>query len=159
MLPLSPKTKQLLEKIFSGPKIKSAAEMLEAQCGNNLPFYEKSASQSIERIRFAALKLSGGDLEKLREAVQLAQTDWRDVLVAAGFLLALTRPSAQTPAPQRTAPTFRSASEAIVVDVVVRDRKGRPITDLTAIDESTGRVVVTKIPSRRQQEAGAVLAG
>jgi N-methylhydantoinase A len=36
---------------------------------------------------------------------------------------------------------------------------GGTFTDLTAIDEATGRVVVTKVPSRRQQEAGAVLAG
>jgi len=36
---------------------------------------------------------------------------------------------------------------------------GGTFTDLTAIDEATGRVVVTKVPSRRQHEAAAVLAG
>jgi N-methylhydantoinase A/oxoprolinase/acetone carboxylase beta subunit len=36
---------------------------------------------------------------------------------------------------------------------------GGTFTDLTAIDEATGRVVVTKVPSRQQQEASAVLAG
>ncbi|MET0850216.1 MAG: hydantoinase/oxoprolinase family protein [Candidatus Rokuibacteriota bacterium] len=36
---------------------------------------------------------------------------------------------------------------------------GGTFTDLTAIDETTGRVVVTKVPSQRQREAGAVLAG
>ena len=36
---------------------------------------------------------------------------------------------------------------------------GGTFTDLTAIDEDTGRIVVTKVPSRRQQEGGAVLAG
>jgi hypothetical protein len=39
----------------------------------------------MERVRFAVLKLSGGDLEKLRKAIKLAQTDWRDLLMAAGF--------------------------------------------------------------------------
>ena len=36
---------------------------------------------------------------------------------------------------------------------------GGTFTDLTAIDEATGRVVVTKVPSRRATEAAAVLAG
>ncbi|HET9317316.1 MAG TPA: hydantoinase/oxoprolinase N-terminal domain-containing protein, partial [Vicinamibacteria bacterium] len=36
---------------------------------------------------------------------------------------------------------------------------GGTFTDLTAIDEDTGRIVVTKVPSRRAQEGGAVLAG
>ena len=36
---------------------------------------------------------------------------------------------------------------------------GGTFTDLTAIDESTGRVVVTKVPSERRREASAVLAG
>jgi N-methylhydantoinase A len=36
---------------------------------------------------------------------------------------------------------------------------GGTFTDLTAIDETTGRVVVTKVPSERQREGGAVLAG
>lgn len=49
------------------------------------PFCEKSDEFQLERVRFAVLKLSGGDLEKLRKAVKLAQTDWRDVLMAAGF--------------------------------------------------------------------------
>jgi N-methylhydantoinase A len=36
---------------------------------------------------------------------------------------------------------------------------GGTFTDLTAVDEATGRVVVTKVPSRRRAEGGAVLAG
>jgi hypothetical protein len=39
----------------------------------------------LERFRFSALKLSGGKLDKLRQAVELAQQDWRDLLMAAGF--------------------------------------------------------------------------
>jgi len=48
-------------------------------------FGEKSTAQSLERIRYAVLKLSHGDLAELRKAVESAQIDWRDVLVAAGF--------------------------------------------------------------------------
>ncbi|MEX2147649.1 MAG: hydantoinase/oxoprolinase family protein [Candidatus Rokuibacteriota bacterium] len=36
---------------------------------------------------------------------------------------------------------------------------GGTFTDLTAVDSGTGRVVVTKVPSRPRQEAAAVLAG
>ena len=60
--------------------------ILEQECGANLPFCEKpEALQLIERIRFAALRVSVGSIAKLTEAVQLAKSDWRDLLVAAGF--------------------------------------------------------------------------
>ena len=39
----------------------------------------------LERIRFAALKLSKGDIVRLRAAIALAKVDWRDVLLHAGF--------------------------------------------------------------------------
>jgi hypothetical protein len=39
----------------------------------------------LDRIRFAAVRFSGGQLSCLREAVRLAQADWRDLLVASGF--------------------------------------------------------------------------
>src|SRR5688500_8663609 len=36
---------------------------------------------------------------------------------------------------------------------------GGTFTDLTAVDEETGRVVVTKVPSQARNEAAALLAG
>ncbi len=36
---------------------------------------------------------------------------------------------------------------------------GGTFTDLTAVDSRTGRVVVTKVPSRPRHEAAAVLSG
>src|SRR4030095_9436164 len=36
---------------------------------------------------------------------------------------------------------------------------GGTFTDLTAVDEATGRVVVTKVPSRPRDESAAVLSG
>lgn len=38
-----------------------------------------------ERVRFAALKVSNGDLKKLAQAIELANQDYRDLLVEAGF--------------------------------------------------------------------------
>jgi uncharacterized protein (DUF433 family) len=41
-----------------------------------------SSPRDLERVHFAALRVSDGDLEKLADVVQL---DWRDILMAAGF--------------------------------------------------------------------------
>jgi VWFA-related protein len=49
-------------------------------------------------------------------------------------LLGTGRPSAQSPSPSSNGQAFNATATAILVDVVVRDRKGRPILDLTADD-------------------------
>ncbi len=49
------------------------------------PQAPRADATSLERLRFAALKLGGGRLADLYDAVDLANTDWRDLLVAAGF--------------------------------------------------------------------------
>ena len=60
-------------------------ELLRTDCADNLPFCEELTAASLERIRYAVLKISGGSVSKLVDAVLLAQEDWRDALVAAGF--------------------------------------------------------------------------
>ena len=82
---LSPLTRQLVEAIFDPKDVAEAARWLEGECGNNLPFCREYDEHKMERIRFAALKLSQGDPGKLLRAIDLAQRDWRDVLVAADF--------------------------------------------------------------------------
>ena len=49
------------------------------------PFVGSPGEPGSERLQFAALKLSEGNLDKLRRAVALAQQDWRDLLVDSGF--------------------------------------------------------------------------
>ena len=49
-------------------------------------------------------------------------------------LLAPSRPSAQAGNSSHDGQSFTAATTAILVDVVVRDRKGRPVTDLTGAD-------------------------
>jgi len=39
----------------------------------------------LERIRSAAIRVSRGSMSELRDAVALAQLDWRDLLLAADF--------------------------------------------------------------------------
>lgn len=84
-VPLSPETQRRLDALFAGRARETAAQLLITQCAANLPLWTNTDPLGLERIRFAVLKLSGGDLAELERAVQIAQVDWRDALVAAGF--------------------------------------------------------------------------
>jgi hypothetical protein len=83
-LPLSPETRRRLELLFAPADRAEAETLLVDECGNNL-FLENMDMFQLERFRFAALKLSAGNLPNLWQAVDLAQQDWRDLLMAAGF--------------------------------------------------------------------------
>jgi hypothetical protein len=83
--PLTKEVKFRISLLFQPNEIDSASELLANECGNNLPFCSKTTPAGLNRVRIAALKLSEGKLAKLREAVDLAKSDWRDLLVAAGF--------------------------------------------------------------------------
>jgi hypothetical protein len=85
MAVLSEATGEKVRELFPPEQHDTVARVLETECGNNLPFLEKEDSYGLERFRFAALKLSEGNIEKLHGAVKLAKSDWRDLLVAAGF--------------------------------------------------------------------------
>lgn len=82
-VPLSAPTLERLDRVFAPEDRDAAAALLVAGCGRNLPFLEEQ--DDFDRLRFAALKLSGGTLHGLAEAVALAKLDWRDLLVASGF--------------------------------------------------------------------------
>ena len=60
---------------------------LAEQCGADLPLSAHMGPDpsGFDRICFAVLKLSGGDLERLRREIDGAHCDWRDTLMAAGF--------------------------------------------------------------------------
>lgn len=82
---LSTRTRQLVDSLFDPIDVDEACFWLEEECGNNLPFCSDSDENHMERIRFAALKLSKGNPHKLLRAIEEARTDWRDLLLAAGF--------------------------------------------------------------------------
>ena len=71
--------------LFDPSEQAEAGQLLVELCGSNLPLCEDSDAASLERLRFAALKISGGRLAELYSAVELANIDWRDLLVAADF--------------------------------------------------------------------------
>src|SRR5687768_4472281 len=67
-----------------------------ADCNEALQVLEQYASRDgpPHRVHLAALKMSGGDLAQLREWIAVANTDYRDVLLAAEYPLADARRSA-----------------------------------------------------------------
>ena len=82
---LSPETEARLQRLF--PDDRAAADaraLLEQDCSDSIA-WPTPTPEGLERIRFAVLRLSQGSLPRLIEAIVLAQTDWRDALVAAGF--------------------------------------------------------------------------
>lgn len=87
---LSPKTSQIVERLFPETEQGDVVDLLITECGRNLPFMEEYDAYQLERVRFAVLKLSEGDIDKLLSAVQLAQIDARDVYVTAGFGYSVT---------------------------------------------------------------------
>ena len=82
---LSEATKRRLERLFSGADRDAVESLLVHECGETLHWPGGSIPESLERVRFAALEFSQGDVARLLDAVRLAQIDWRDLLMAAGF--------------------------------------------------------------------------
>jgi hypothetical protein len=80
--PLSPETEKRVELLFPPEDWERVSAMLVDECGENIPGWKMA---DIERLRFAALKLSQGKIHKLAGAVDLAKIYFRDVLMAAGF--------------------------------------------------------------------------
>ncbi len=85
MTGLSNRTKTIIQKMFPSEQQDDVEQFIIEECGNNLPFLQNSDEIGLERIRFAVLTVSNGDLNKLLSCIQLAQADWRDMLMAAGF--------------------------------------------------------------------------
>ena len=85
MTDLSEKTREIIRKMFPVWRRNKVAKLLATECGENLPFQSGKDGTELERFRFAVLKLSGGNMSRLRAAIALAQEDWRDLLIEAGF--------------------------------------------------------------------------
>ena len=85
MIDLSDRTRQLIDVFFSDKVKEEAAFFLQNECAQNLPFREKDTQEGIERIQFAVIKISNGDMDDLGKAISLAKTDWRYVLMWADF--------------------------------------------------------------------------
>lgn len=85
MTALSPKTRDHVGALFAASDAAAAELILVSRCGDQLPGMSGASPIALERIRFAALRLSRGRLPELSNAAALAERDWRDLLVAADF--------------------------------------------------------------------------
>jgi hypothetical protein len=79
--PLSGHTLARVERLFTRADRDKAKELLLSWSDQR--FCDKPSEA--ERVRIAALKVSAGDLQKLAEAMEMANSDYRDLLVTAGF--------------------------------------------------------------------------
>jgi len=77
---------QRIAMMFAPHDIELVSSLLTEECSSKLTRFPVL----LDRIRYAVLKLSGGDLNELRKAIRIAQQDWRDALVWAGFGQSLT---------------------------------------------------------------------
>lgn len=85
MSELSPNTEHLIHILYESREAKEIADILEFECGTESLGCDGWAPVQMERIRFAVLKLSIDREVGLEKALKLASTDWRDLLMAAGF--------------------------------------------------------------------------
>jgi hypothetical protein len=81
MVELSEQTVGHIRALFSESEVPDAIRLL----GDLGPIVGRTDSPSSHRILFAALRLSGGTIDGLDRAIDLAKQDWRDLLVAANF--------------------------------------------------------------------------
>lgn len=79
---VSQRVREVAETLFSPADAAVAITLLRGQCSSNLPLW---SNPSYDRIQLAVLRLSAGDMTKLQDAIGLANRDWRDTLMGAGF--------------------------------------------------------------------------
>ena len=79
MTPITPAVAQKIEALFAPDSREAASRMLAERCGADLPLSTHMGPDpsGFDRIRFAVLKLSHGDLERLRQEIEGAHFDWR----------------------------------------------------------------------------------
>ena len=80
---MTPLVSARVDDLFAAAERDEATALLERDCGAGVPLV--ADERTLERIRVACVKLSGGRLDELRAAIAQANVDWRDLLVAAGF--------------------------------------------------------------------------
>ena len=85
MSALSPRTEQIIEHLIKPNARVKVRERLESECGTEALGCAGWTPEEMERIRFAVLKLGAKTDSAFDSAILLAKTDWRDLLMAAGF--------------------------------------------------------------------------
>lgn len=79
------KTIELINNIFPIDDREIVVSFLNSECGINLPGCDMYSPEQLERICFAVIKFADGSTEQLKSAINIAKTDWRDLLMYVGF--------------------------------------------------------------------------
>lgn len=82
-LHLRPIVTALTTALFAPEERETITEMMIEEC--DAERLDSSSPEGLGHIQLAILKLSNGEVDKFLVAAELAQLDWRDVLMAAGF--------------------------------------------------------------------------
>jgi|ETNvirome_2_1000_1030626.scaffolds.fasta_scaffold01330_1 hypothetical protein len=82
---LSRKTEKVVKLMFGSDEVGEVEQILIKSCSNTVPGCRDWSEESLERVWLSVLKISEGRMEDLRKAVALANTDYRDLLMSAGF--------------------------------------------------------------------------
>jgi hypothetical protein len=85
VIDLTERIREHIRIMFAPSDVDTAQRVLISQCNSNLPGLGSSSPDHLERIRSAVIRVSAGHLAGLSEAIHLAELDWRDLLMAAGF--------------------------------------------------------------------------
>jgi hypothetical protein len=80
---LTSRLERAVRSLFEPADVPSAIAYLVDECAADR--LHAPSESLLERVRAAALKVSGGSLHSLKAATALAQADWRDLLMAAEF--------------------------------------------------------------------------
>ena len=87
---VSDKTRRIVEKHFPSESV-NVIEQLQGYCEYLSEFIAAdSQPETYDRFCFAILKIAKTSNKKLKNAIKLGKTDYRDLLVSAGFGNSLT---------------------------------------------------------------------
>lgn len=81
---VTPLTIEIVKRYFPSEAIREEViTLLQRECSDTV--WERTTPVEMERLWFAVLKLSNGNMIRLKREVREAQIDYRDVLMAADF--------------------------------------------------------------------------
>lgn len=76
---LSPDTEAVVNALFASQDRDEAIRLLIDECGNNIPNSQDEDEYQLEYLRLEVLCRSKGDLKTLRDVINIAQQDFREV--------------------------------------------------------------------------------
>lgn len=79
--PVSEGVRRMAAGQYPPDRLQGVIDLLGAA---RLPYLE-GPSDGRDRVHMAMLRYAGGDEKRLAEAVEMAETDWRDLLMAVGM--------------------------------------------------------------------------